>query len=150
MLYSSLKQSMHCFAVQQPERFIRGGMMRSVYRQASSFGELLKAIRTQKQISQQELASRMGVHRNTISAWERGDRLPDTRGTVLELGRQLDLDEQETGLLLEASLLAVVTHWFVPFQRNLFFTGRTEILRRIHETLRQEKTATLTQSYALS
>ncbi|QLQ08841.1 MAG: helix-turn-helix domain-containing protein [Anaerolineae bacterium] len=30
-------------------------------------------------MSQQALAYKLGVHRNTISAWERGEYLPDTR-----------------------------------------------------------------------
>jgi len=90
------------------------------------------------------------VHCNTIGAWERGDRLPDTRGTVLELAKCLHLDEQETARLLEASLTGVSTRWNVPYRRNPFFTGREELMQRLHTLLRQEKAAALTQSLVLS
>ncbi len=120
------------------------------YEQATSFGELLKAFRKQKRIGQQQVAEQLGVHRNTIGAWERGDRLPDTRGMVLELARCLRLDEQETTRLLEASLTGVSTRWNVPYRRNPFFTGREELMPRLHTLLRQEKAAALTQSLVLS
>jgi len=120
------------------------------YEQAASFGELLKAFRKQKRIGQQQVAEQLAVHRNTIGAWERGDRLPDTRGMVLELARCLQLDEQETTCLLEASLTGVSTRWNVPYRRNPFFTGREELMQRLHTLLRQEKAAVLTQSLVLS
>lgn len=118
--------------------------------QFASFGELLKAFRKQKRIGQQQVAEQLTVHRNTIGAWERGDRLPDTRGMVLELARCLQLDEQETARLLEASLTGVSTRWNVPYRRNPFFTGREELMQRLHTLLRQEKAAALTQSLVLS
>src|SRR5581483_358735 len=120
------------------------------YEHVASFGELLKAFRKQKQIGQQQVAEQLAVHRNTIGAWERGDRLPDTRGTVLELAKCLHLDEQETARLLEASLTGVATRWNVPYRRNPFFTGREELMQRLHMLLRQEKAAALTQSLVLS
>ncbi len=43
---------------------------------ADPFGEVLKSFRKRKRLSQQALAERLGVHRNTISIWERGDFLP--------------------------------------------------------------------------
>ncbi|HEU5229783.1 MAG TPA: helix-turn-helix transcriptional regulator [Ktedonobacteraceae bacterium] len=70
----------------------------------ASFGELLKVFRKQKHIGQQQVAERLAVHRNTVGAWERGDRLPDTRGMVLELARCLQLDQQETARLLEVEI----------------------------------------------
>ncbi len=94
----------------------------------SSFGELLKTHRKRKRLTQKQLAQQLGVHANTISSWELGTYLPDTRGLVLELARHLALDEQETRQLLEASLTALSPHWLVPLSRNPFFTGREEIL----------------------
>lgn len=44
---------------------------------SSSFGEILKIFRKRRRLSQQALADLLGVHRNTISIWERGDFLPD-------------------------------------------------------------------------
>jgi tetratricopeptide (TPR) repeat protein len=116
----------------------------------SSFGELLKAFRKHKHLTQEALATALGVHRNTISVWERGDYLPESKTIVLELARQLKLDEQETRLLLEASLTALSTYWYVPYQRNPFFTGRDSILRQLHDALNHERTADRSQYYALS
>jgi transcriptional regulator with XRE-family HTH domain len=58
-----------------------------------SFGELLKGLRKEKKMSQEDLATKLGVHRNTIGAWERGLYLPECRGLLLELASQLHLKE---------------------------------------------------------
>jgi len=115
----------------------------------SSFGELLKTYRKSKRLTQKQLAQQIGVHANTISSWELGTYLPDTRGLVLELARHLALDEQETRQLLEASLTALPPHWLVPLPRNPFFTGREEILEALDAQLHVEQVVALTQSYAL-
>jgi tetratricopeptide (TPR) repeat protein len=115
-----------------------------------TFGELLTAFRKQHHISQNDLAARMDVHRNTIGKWERGIGLPESKTIVLELAKQLRLNDQETRQLLEASLTAVSSYWNVPYQRNPFFTGRKEILHHLHSVLLTEKTVTITQSHALS
>ncbi len=116
----------------------------------SSFGELLQTFRKQKKIRQQVLADKLGVHRNTIGAWERGDRLPDTKGIVLELAKQLGLNGDETRQLLEASLTALSSYWHVPYPRNPFFTGRHAFLETLHHRLGSEQSVALSQSYALS
>ncbi|GHO82455.1 FxSxx-COOH system tetratricopeptide repeat protein [Dictyobacter formicarum] len=106
----------------------------------SSFGETLKATRKRKRLTQKQLAQRIGVHYNTISSWELGTYLPDTRGLVLELARHLDMDELETRQLLEASLTALSPYWSIPYQRNPFFTGRDCILRQIYDSLHTDQT----------
>ncbi len=115
----------------------------------TTFGELLARFRQRAQLRQQELAEKIGVHRNTIGAWERGDRLPETRGMVMEVARHLHLSVQETCHLLESSLIALSPYWTVPYRRNPFFTGREQILRQLHEALGQQQTTNITQSYAL-
>jgi transcriptional regulator with XRE-family HTH domain len=105
---------------------------------ASSFGDLLKLFRKRKGLSQQHLADSLQVHRNTVGAWERGDRLPDTRGIVLEIAQRMELDDDDTLQLLEASLTALAPHWCVPHQRNPFFTGRDEVLQEIHARLQND------------
>jgi tetratricopeptide (TPR) repeat protein len=114
-----------------------------------SFGELLKTYRKRKRLTQKQLSQQLGMHANTISSWELGTYLPDTRGLVLELARHLALDEQETRQLLEASLTALSPHWLVPLPRNPFFTGREEILEALHTQLHVEQVVALTQSYAI-
>ncbi|MBA2396978.1 MAG: helix-turn-helix transcriptional regulator [Ktedonobacteraceae bacterium] len=98
-----------------------------------SFGELLQGLRKKQKISQRVLASKIGVHYNTIWGWERGDYLPDSKGMVLELGHQLYLNDQETRQLLEASLTALSPHWLLPFPRNSFFVGREKVINQIHD-----------------
>lgn len=68
------------------------------------FGELLQTLRKRQKLCQQALADKLGVHRNTISAWECGNWLPDTRGIVADLAKQLSLDSNETEQLIEAAL----------------------------------------------
>src|ERR1051326_3985276 len=114
------------------------------------FGELLKAARRRQKLTQGQLAQRLGAHLNTLWAWERGDYLPATRGLVLELARQLRLDEAETRQLLEASLTALVSYWTVPTLRNPFFTGREELLEQLHTLLAAEQSLAHIQSHALS
>lgn len=115
----------------------------------ASFGEVLKALRKKKKVSQQDLANKLGVHRNTIGAWERGEHLPDGRGMVLELARILHMDAQEARHLLEASLTAIVPYWNIPALRNPLFTGRAAILETLHTYLSTAQAETRTQSYAL-
>ncbi|HLX57650.1 MAG TPA: tetratricopeptide repeat protein [Ktedonobacteraceae bacterium] len=114
-----------------------------------SFGELLKTSRKRQHLTQKDLAQQLGVHTNTVSSWELGTYLPATRGLVLELARLLVLNEPETRQLLEASLTALSPHWYVPFPRNPFFTGREEILEALYSHLHAEQMVALTQSYAL-
>ena len=70
----------------------------------TSFGETLKFFRKQQGMTQKQLAAKIGVHVNTIWAWERGDYLPQTKGFILEIANQLGLSDFETRQLLEASL----------------------------------------------
>jgi DNA-binding XRE family transcriptional regulator len=53
----------------------------------ASFGMVLKGFRTRRALTQQTLAEKLGVRRNTIGSWERGDFLPQSKGLVLELAR---------------------------------------------------------------
>lgn len=115
----------------------------------SSFGEMLKAFRLRKHLTQQELAELIGAHRNTIGIWERGSYLPESKTVVLELAHRLGLQEQETRQLLEASFTALLPYWSVPLPHNPFFTGREEILERLHTQLGADRVMALTQSSAL-
>ena len=50
------------------------------------FGETLKKLRTQKGLSQQELADTVFVTRSTVARWENGSRMPDARMLPLLAG----------------------------------------------------------------
>ncbi|HZR41110.1 MAG TPA: helix-turn-helix transcriptional regulator [Ktedonobacteraceae bacterium] len=116
----------------------------------SSFGELLQALRLQRNINQRHLAIKLDVHRNTISKWERGICLPESKTVVLELARQLQLDTYDTQRLLEASLTAFSPRWHMPFPRNPFFSGRDTLLHYLHEALGRQRTSAQCQCYALT
>jgi tetratricopeptide (TPR) repeat protein/transcriptional regulator with XRE-family HTH domain len=115
-----------------------------------SFGTLLKAHRKRRHLTQQQLAEALGMHRHAVGRWELGDFLPASKTVVLELARQLHLDQQETRALLEASLTAPSPHWFVPLPRNAYFTGREQVLETLHTQLGARKAIALIQSSALS
>lgn len=124
--------------------------MNDSYTYQAPFGDLLKAHRKRAKITQRQLAEKVGVHYNTVWAWECGEHLPDTRGLVLELARHLRLNDQETRLFLEASLTALSPYWHMPYLRNPFFTGRADLLRQLHDALCHDQDAILTQPQALS
>jgi transcriptional regulator with XRE-family HTH domain len=115
----------------------------------SSFGEMLKVFRLRRRLTQQALASALDVHRNTIGAWERGDYLPESKTTMLELAQRLRLNEQEKRQFLEASLTALSPYWHLPTPSNPYFTGREEVLHALHRRLHVDQAVALTQSYAL-
>ena len=62
------------------------------------FAETLKKLRTEKGLSQMQLAGRMFVNKATISRWESGSRLPDA-AMITRLSRVLDAD---VGMLLSS------------------------------------------------
>lgn len=113
------------------------------------FGDLCKAFRQRRRLTQQELAALAGVHRNTIGRWERGDILPESRTTVLDLARVLCLDALETRQLLAASLTTQALSWDIPYPRNPLFTGRDKLLTRLHERMQSDLAYGLPPSYAL-
>ena len=54
------------------------------------FAENLKELRTERNLSQQELAERMFVTRSTVARWENGSRLPDA-SMIFRLAECLDV-----------------------------------------------------------
>lgn len=115
-----------------------------------SFGSLLQTFRKHKRMSQQLLADKLSMQSTIIRAWERGDRLPDTKGIVLALAQHLRLDNDDTRLLIEASSIEPVPYWYVPYPRNPFFTGRIDELENIYYHLHHTHVVTGCQSYVLS
>jgi transcriptional regulator with XRE-family HTH domain len=67
-----------------------------------TFGELLKRIRRREGLTQETLADKLGVHRNSISDWERNAYLPRARQMVLDLSEALGLNQTDTDRLLRA------------------------------------------------
>ena len=65
---------------------------------ADKFGETLRALRTERGLSQQQLAERMAVTRGAVSMYESGRRLPDLR----MLARIADALDVESYVLMDA------------------------------------------------
>ena len=55
----------------------------------SLFGDRLRECRENKGIKRQELATLLGISRNTLGHWERGERLPRSLELVYELANIL-------------------------------------------------------------
>src|SRR5215469_12595248 len=129
----------------------KGGRQMSVTlgHELPSFGALLNDFRKRRRLTQQQLAEVLGMHRHAVGRWEQGDFLPASKTIVLELARQLRLDESETRDLLEASLTVLSPYWSVPLPRNPLFTGREEVLAALHVQLEASQMVALTQSSAL-
>jgi tetratricopeptide (TPR) repeat protein len=68
-----------------------------------TFAELLRSYRERASLEQAALAAALGVHRNTISIWERGQYRPRDRETVLRLAAELALTPVEADQLLRAA-----------------------------------------------
>ena len=49
----------------------------------TTFGKNLKFLRTQKGISQEEFAKRLGVSSRTVQNWECGKKIPDSKREIL-------------------------------------------------------------------
>ena len=60
----------------------------------NKIGKTIKEARTKKNMTQLELADRMGVSYQAVSNWERGNSMPDI-AKIPDLARQLDLDVKE-------------------------------------------------------
>ncbi len=114
-----------------------------------SFGETLKNFRKRRGLTQQEVAARLKIHRNTIGSWERGDFLPESKELILELAKQLELDVQCTQQLLETSYTTFTPYWNVPYPRNPLFTGRNEILCLLYTLLQPSREEVTSQIYGL-
>jgi tetratricopeptide (TPR) repeat protein len=115
----------------------------------SSFGELLKAFRKRRSLTQEQLGIRLGLHRNSVGRWERGEFLPNSRAIIQEISKVLKLDGLEARRLLEACLTTYFPYWNVPFPRNLMFSGREEILHELHLLLGSQQNVSCQKPCAL-
>ena len=72
--------------------------MHSTCSETVAFGQRLRELRAERGVSQDQLASRTGIHPTAIGRLERGDREPRL-GTILRLLRGLGI---HAGALLDA------------------------------------------------
>lgn len=115
------------------------------------FGETIATFRTRAGLSQQKVASALGMSRRAIAAWEAGDNLPKAKGRVLQLACLFKLnDEEATTLLKAAGIDPSLAIWNIPYPRNPFFTGRDRELEQLHVQLLQSKTTAIGQMPSIS
>lgn len=112
---------------------------------------LLRRARQARGWSQRQVAEAVGTNRFTVTRWELGTAFPSPhfRQRLCEL---FGTTAEALGFLQEAQAAPrePETLWLVPYPRNRFFTGREDLLDRLHAQLTQEKATALTQSLALS
>ena len=115
----------------------------------------LRQARVARGWSQQDLAEHLAVHRSTVIRWEYGmrperfhrEKLCDLFGvSATLLGFSSDPNDIKTSDTRRTS----DPLWYQPYQRNPFFTGREEILKRLHENLKGHQAVPLTPTAALS
>ncbi|MEO8970535.1 MAG: FxSxx-COOH system tetratricopeptide repeat protein [Ktedonobacteraceae bacterium] len=125
--------------------------------------------RLKRHWSQQEVADRVGTTAINVSRWERGMSTPGTYFRY-QLCALYDKSAGALGLVAKdkedsskhdlpqmphyqepISSSSVVTQlpWNVPYRRNPFFTGRKDILERLHDVL-SPRQASLSQPCTLS
>jgi tetratricopeptide (TPR) repeat protein/DNA-binding XRE family transcriptional regulator len=107
--------------------------------------ELLRNEREQRNWTQEYVAERIGApDPKMVGKWERGNTTPQLH-YCKQLAKLFEKSTRELGLVRRGE----VPFWNVPYRQNPFFTGREDILMSLHEALRSDKAAALTQPYAL-
>ena len=92
------------------------------------FAEMLKKLRTEKGLSQWDLAEQMFVTRSTISRWENGSRLPDA-AMLSRLSRCLDAD---VNMLLSATMESDESpNVIMVDDRKIILTGGLPVLEAV-------------------
>ena len=89
------------------------------------FAETLRKLRTEKGLSQRELAERMYITRSTVARWENGSRLPDA-AMLSRLSGCLDTD---VNTLLSAAMESDESpHVIMVDDRKIILTGGLPVL----------------------
>jgi tetratricopeptide (TPR) repeat protein len=108
--------------------------------------ELLRYEREQRNWTQEDVAEQIGApDPKMVGKWERGVTTPQLHYSK-KLAELFEKSVRELGLVRRGE----VPYWNVPYRQNPFFTGREDILARLHGALRSNKVATSMQPYALT
>lgn len=114
--------------------------------------DLLRQERIVRGWTQKDVAGKIGTDGYTINRWERGRSRPSPyfRQKLMEL---FGKDVRALGLLDEEhdtlENLKTPTIWNVPYRQNLYFTGREDIIERLHIQLQDIQTAIVIQTQAI-
>ena len=96
----------------------------------ASSGTVLKGFRTRSALTQQALAEKLGVRRNTIGSWERGDFLPQSKGMVLAFQQFETIDMALCGTVALLSSSKQQNH----FDAMRFHVKRTPLYNALRKT----------------
>ncbi len=114
------------------------------------FASLLGHFLVQAGFTQQDIANKIGMHRNTIVKWMNRTSRPTSRGQVLKAADELSLSKQERKALIQSAGFSLeqwpTEIWTVPQQRDMFFTGREMMFQALQESLKPGCTTALTQA----
>ena len=92
----------------------------------TSFGETLRRLRTEKGLSQQQLAVRLHMERPSVANWEAGRRMPDA-ATVYQIAEALSVDS--SALLSAADDSGKAPNVLLVDDEPLIVTGGIPVLQ---------------------
>lgn len=105
------------------------------------FARLLGRFVGRMGFTQQELANKIGMHRNTMVKWMNRTSWPTSRGQILRVADELSLSKQERKALIQAAGFSLerwpTEIWMVPQQRDMFVTDRETVFQSLRESLVQ-------------
>ena len=124
----------------------------------------LREVREQYGWSQQDVADKVGTTPLNVGRWERGVTQPSPyyrqklctifEKTVQELGMVQEHIQPEKGPEVSTALSPLwegfTQFWNVPYSRNLFFTGREDILTHLHDVFLLRQSTNPIQPQAIS
>lgn len=90
------------------------------------FAEILKKLRTEKGLSQRDLAGQVFVTRSTVTRWENGNRLPDA-AMISRLSQCLDVD---VNTLLSAAQHDETPNVIIVDDRKIILAGSLPVLEQ--------------------
>ncbi len=113
------------------------------------FADLLDCYLQRAGFTQQELANKINVHRNTLVKWLTRSSRPESREQVLRLADELFLNEEERKGFIQAAGFSLerwpTEVWLVP-QQDPFFVGREDVFQSLQQLLVPGNVTALTQA----
>lgn len=93
-----------------------------------SFANTLKQLRTERNLSQQQMAELLYVDRSTVAKWETGNRMPDTL-LLSRIAECLDIDMQV--LLANVELAEEIPNVILVDDEKIILSGGLPILEEV-------------------
>ncbi|SCW70447.1 Helix-turn-helix [Ruminococcaceae bacterium YRB3002] len=96
---------------------------------STSFADTLRRLRTEKGLSQQQLADMLFVDRSSVAHWESGRRIPDTM-QITRISKTLDCDVNILFGLVSENDSGDITAVLVD-DENIILTGELSVLNKV-------------------